>query len=111
MTNDAIEFPYRGWLIRVTCDKGGWSAQAKHPRGKNFATIQSSYDFAADAIQAAVHFVTRANPSHAMQQLLIELRDHQHLNNDEYKHLYVSFEKGMQRLLPIKTKPLQEYER
>jgi hypothetical protein len=108
--HDAIEFPYRGWLIRVTCDKGGWSAQAKHPRGQHFSTIQSSYDFAADAIQAAVHFVTWANPSRAMQQLLIELRDKNHLNNDEYKHLYVSFEQGMQHLLPLKTKPLQEYE-
>ncbi|MBD2095903.1 hypothetical protein H6F90_12170 [Trichocoleus sp. FACHB-591] len=79
MTNDAIEFPYRGWLIRVTFDAAGWTAQAKHPRGKNFATIQSSYAFAADAIQAAVNFVTWANPSRAMQQLLIELRDNQHL--------------------------------
>ncbi|MBD2119311.1 hypothetical protein [Trichocoleus sp. FACHB-262] len=110
MTNDAIEFPYRGWLIRVTFDAAGWTAQAKHPRGKNFATIQSSYAFAADAIQAAVHFVTWANPSRAMQQLLIELRDNQHLNQQEYQHLYVSFEKGMQHLFPLKTKPLQEYE-
>ncbi|MBD1865197.1 MULTISPECIES: hypothetical protein [Trichocoleus] len=31
-------------------------------------------------------------------------RDNQHLNPDEYKQLYVSFEKGMQRLLPLRPK-------
>jgi hypothetical protein len=106
--HDAIEFPYRGWLIRVSFDEEGWSAQAKHPRGKHFATIKSSFAFAADAIHAAVNYVTWTNPSSAMQQLLIELRDTQQLNSDEYKQLFMSFEIGMQRLLPLR--PKQEHE-
>jgi hypothetical protein len=106
--HDVIEFPYRGWLIRVSFDEEGWSAQAKHPRGKDFATIKSSFAFAADAIHAAVNYVTWTNPSATMQHLLQELRDNQKLNSDEYKHLYVSFEKGMQRLFPLR--PKQEHE-
>ncbi|MEP0872388.1 hypothetical protein NDA01_21470 [Trichocoleus desertorum AS-A10] len=109
MTNDAIEFLYRGWLIQVTFDEDGWSAKAKHPRGKNFATIKSSFAFAADAIHAAVNYVTWTNPSSTMQHLLQELRDSNQLNPDEYKHLYVSFETGMQRLFPLRPKQ-QEHE-
>lgn len=74
MSNDAIEFPYRGWLIQVTCDEKDWNPKTKYPRGKNFATIRSSYAFAADAIHALANCVTWTNPSPTMQQLLLELQ-------------------------------------
>nr|WP_290224154.1 hypothetical protein [Trichocoleus desertorum] len=106
--NPVIEFSYRGWLIRVSLDEAGWSAKTKHPQHQQFNTIVGAFASAADAIQAGVNYVTWTNPSRTMQQLLRELRDSHHLNQQEYQHLCVSFEKGMQRLLPLRTK--QEYE-
>jgi hypothetical protein len=92
--HDAIEFPYRGWLIQVTFDEDGWSAKAKHPRGKDFATITRSFPFAADAIHAALSYVTWTAPSAAIHQALQELHQAHQLTALEYNALVISFDHG-----------------
>jgi hypothetical protein len=100
--HDVIEFPYRGWLIRVVPDEQGWTAQAQHPRMKQPCTVAGSFLMAADALQAAVRYVTWTAPSAAIHQALQELHQAHQLTALEYNALVISFDHGWRAQLPTR---------
>nr|WP_290224155.1 hypothetical protein [Trichocoleus desertorum] len=99
---NAIDFPYQGWLIRVVPDDQGWTAQAQHPRMKQFCTVAGSFLMASDALQAALSYVTWAAPSSAVHQALQELRQADQLTQLESNALAISFDQGWRTHLPAR---------
>lgn len=55
---EVIQFPYRGWVVKVAPESDGWTAYIHHPRmlDDGFVVIASKFSSAVDAVRVAMEW-------------------------------------------------------
>lgn len=90
---EIIQFPYRGWILKVTPDSDGYTAHLSHPRQQTdneFMRISDRYDSASDAVRVAMLWADTASADLAIREVLNEMKDSDRLSPTESKYLCAS---------------------
>lgn len=84
-----IQFPYRGWIVKVTPEADGWTAHLHHPRMKSdrFFAVARQFFFAVDAVQAAMRWADLGALDSALREVLRDEKESRRLSLKEFNSL------------------------
>ncbi len=90
---EAIQFPYGGWVLKVTLESSGYTAQLSHPRQQDnneFSIVADRFHSASDAIKAAMLWANTASADLAIREVLDEMMARDRLSLAEFNRLAAS---------------------
>ncbi|MBW4490740.1 MAG: hypothetical protein KME12_23450 [Trichocoleus desertorum ATA4-8-CV12] len=88
-----IQFPYHGWVVKVTPESDGWTAHIQHPRqfeDNEFIPLAHQFDCASDAVQACMYWAETATAQLAIREFLNDEEAGDRLSADESCRLFLS---------------------
>ncbi|MBD2099246.1 hypothetical protein H6F90_29725 [Trichocoleus sp. FACHB-591] len=103
---EIIQFPYRGWILKVTPDSDGYTAHLSHPRQQadnEFFVVATRFDSACDAIKAAMLFADIGTAELAIREVLSDMMNCDRLSLKEFNCLAASIRGVWRKEKPIRA--------
>ncbi|MEP0872867.1 hypothetical protein NDA01_23915 [Trichocoleus desertorum AS-A10] len=103
---EIIQFPYRGWILKVTPDSDGYTAHLSHPRQQadnEFFVVATGFDSACDAAKAAMLLADVSTAELAIREVLNDMMNSDRLSQKEFNHLAVSIRGVWRKEKPIRA--------